>query len=48
VLREIEPGDLTEEDMDIVLPVFDQLSAVLYQTQEKKKRQRQQLNKLVN
>jgi hypothetical protein len=34
--------------MDNVMPVFDQLSAVLYQLQEKKKRQRQQLKKLVN
>jgi len=48
VLREIEPGDLTEEDMDNVLPVFDQLSAVLYQIQGKKKRQRQHLKKLVD
>lgn len=48
VLREIESGDLTEEDMDNVLPVFDQLSAVLYQIQEKKKRQRQHLKKLVD
>jgi hypothetical protein len=47
VLREIESGDLTEEDMDKVLPVFDQLSAVLYQIQEKKKRQRPHLKKLV-
>lgn len=48
VIREIEPGDIAEEDMGNVMPVFDQLSAVLYQLQEKKKRQRQQLKKLVN
>jgi hypothetical protein len=48
VIREIEPGDIAEEDMDNVMPVFDQLSAVLYQLQEKKKRQRQQLKKPVN
>jgi len=48
VLREIEPGDLTEEDMDNVLPVFDQLSAVLYQIQEKKKRQSLHSKKLVD
>jgi hypothetical protein len=48
VIREIEPGDIAEEDMDNVMPVFDQLSAVLYQLQEKKKRQRQQLKKLIN
>jgi uncharacterized membrane protein YgaE (UPF0421/DUF939 family) len=29
-LREIEPEDVTEEDMDVVMPVLDQLSAVLY------------------
>jgi hypothetical protein len=46
-LREIEPEDLTEEDVDLVMPVLDQLSAVLYQIEERKKRQRQQLKKLV-
>jgi hypothetical protein len=46
-LREIEPEDLTEEDVDSVMPVLDQLSAVLYQIEERKKRQRQQLKKLV-
>lgn len=46
-LREIEPEDLTEEDVDAVMPVLDQLSAVLYQIEERKKRQRQQLKKLV-
>ena len=46
-LREIEPEDLTEEDVDSVMPVLDELSAVLYQIEERKKRQRQQLKKLV-
>jgi hypothetical protein len=46
-LREIEPEDLTEEDVDSVMPVLDQLSAVLYQIEERKKRQRRQLKKLV-
>lgn len=46
-LREIEPEDLTEDDLDSVMPVLDQLSAVLYQIGEKKKRQRQQLQKLL-
>jgi hypothetical protein len=46
-LREIEPEDLTEEDVDSVMPVLDQLSTVLYQIEERKKRQRQQLKKLV-
>jgi hypothetical protein len=45
-LREIEPEDLTEEDMDAVMPVLDQLSAVLFQIEERKKRQREQLKKL--
>jgi uncharacterized membrane protein YgaE (UPF0421/DUF939 family) len=33
-LREIEPEDLTEEDVDSVMPVLDQLSTVLYQIEE--------------
>jgi hypothetical protein len=45
-LREIEPEELTEEDMDSVMPVLDQLSSVLHQIEERKKRQRQQLKKL--
>jgi len=45
-LREIEPEDLTEEDVDSVMPVLDQLSTVLYQIEERKIRQRQQLKKL--
>jgi hypothetical protein len=45
-LREIEPEDVAEEDMDSVMPVLDQLSAVLYQIMERKKRQRQQLKKM--
>jgi hypothetical protein len=45
-LREIEPEDVTEEDMDAVMPVLDQLSAVLYQIKERKNRQKQQLKKL--
>jgi hypothetical protein len=46
-LREIEPEDVTEEDMEAVMPILDQLSAVLYQIEERKKRQRQQLKKLL-
>jgi hypothetical protein len=46
-LREIEPEDLTEEDVDSVMPVLDHLGAVLYQIEERKKRQKQQLKKLV-
>jgi len=45
-LRQIEPEDLNEADMDIVMPVLDQLSTVLYQIEERKKRQKQQLKKL--
>lgn len=45
-LREIEPEDLAEEDMDAVMPVLDQLSIVLHQIEERKNRQRQQLRKL--
>lgn len=45
-LREIEPEDVTEEDMDAVMPVLDQLSTLLYQIEERKKRRRQQLRKL--
>jgi hypothetical protein len=46
-LREIAPEDVNEEDMDAVMPVLDQLSTVLYQIEERKKRQRQQLKKLL-
>jgi hypothetical protein len=46
-LREIEPEDLTEEDVDSVMPVLDQLSSVLYQIEKQKERQKQQLKKLV-
>ena len=46
-LREIEPEDLTEEDMEAVMPVLDQLSMVLYQIEERKKRQNQLLKKLL-
>jgi len=46
-LREIEPEDLTEEDVDSVMPVLDQLSSVLYQIEKRKERQKQQLKKLV-
>ena len=45
-LREIEPEELTEEDIDTVMPVLDQLSMVLYQIEERKRRERQQLQKL--
>jgi hypothetical protein len=45
-LREIEPEELTEEDMDSVMPVLDQLSSVLHQIEERKKRKRHQLKKL--
>jgi hypothetical protein len=38
---------LTEEDVDLVMPVLDQLSTVLHQIEGRKKRQRQQLKKLV-
>jgi hypothetical protein len=46
-LREIEPEDLTEEDLNAVMPVLDQLSTVLYQIEKRKKRQSQQLKKLM-
>jgi hypothetical protein len=46
-LREIEPEDLTEEDVDSVMPVLDQLSTVLYQIEKRKERMNQQLKKLV-
>ena len=46
-LREIESEDLTEEDMDSVMPVLDLLSSVLYQIVERKNRQRHQLKKLM-
>jgi hypothetical protein len=46
-LREIEPEDLTEEDVDSVMPVLDQLSSVLYQIEKRKERKNQQLRKLV-
>jgi hypothetical protein len=46
-LREIEPEDLTEEDVDSVMPVLDQLSSVLHQIEKRKERQKQQLKKLV-
>jgi hypothetical protein len=46
-LREIEPKDLTETDMDAIMPVLDELSAVLYQIEERKNRQKQQLKKIL-
>jgi hypothetical protein len=46
-LREIAPEDLTEDDMDAVMPVLDQLSTVLYQIGERKRRHRQQTRKLM-
>jgi hypothetical protein len=45
-LREIEPEDLTETDMDAVMPVLDELGAVLYQIEKRKDRQNQELKKL--
>lgn len=44
-LREIRPEDLTEEDVGSVMPVLDELSAVLYQIEKRKKRQKQVLKK---
>jgi hypothetical protein len=46
-LREIGPEDLTETDMDAVMPVLDELSTVLYQIEERKNRQKQQLKRLL-
>lgn len=46
-LRKIGPEDLTETDMDAVMPVLDELSAVLYQIEERKNRQKQQLKRLM-
>jgi hypothetical protein len=46
-LREIKLEDLTEEDVDAVMPVLDQLSTVLYQIEKRKERKNQQLKKLV-
>jgi hypothetical protein len=45
-LREIEPEDLTETDMDAVMPVLDELGAVLYQIEKRKERQKQEVKKL--
>ncbi|MCA1568673.1 MAG: hypothetical protein LC803_24105 [Acidobacteria bacterium] len=36
-LREIAPEELTEEDVDRVMPVLDELSAVLYQIEKRQK-----------
>jgi hypothetical protein len=46
-LREIKPEDLTEEDVDSVMPALDQLSTILYQIEKRKARKDQQLKKLV-
>jgi hypothetical protein len=46
-LREIKPEDLTEEDVDSVMPALDQLSTILYQIEKRKARKEQQLKKLV-
>lgn len=45
-LRGIEPEDLTESDMEAVMPLLDHLSAVLYRIEERKKRQKHQRQKL--
>jgi hypothetical protein len=37
-LREIEPEDLTEEDLNAVMPVLDQLGAVLFRIEKRKER----------
>jgi hypothetical protein len=44
-LREIAPEDLTEEDVDRVMPVLDDLSAVLYQIEKRKEKQKQKLKR---
>jgi hypothetical protein len=36
-LREVEPEDLTEEDLDKLMPVLDQLGVVLFQVGKHKK-----------
>jgi hypothetical protein len=46
-LREIEPEQLTEEDVNAVMPVLDELSAMLYQIEKRKERQKQQMRKLL-
>lgn len=46
-IREIEPEQLTEEDVNAVMPVLDELSAVLYQIEKRKERQKQQTRKLL-
>jgi len=44
-LREVAPEDLTEEDVGRVMPVLDELGAVLYQIEKRKERQKQKLKK---
>ncbi len=44
-LREIETEKLTKEDLDRVMPILDELSAVLYQIEKRKERQEQELKK---
>ena len=42
-MRQIDPGELTEKDIKRVMPVLDELRAMLYQVKKRKDRQKQEL-----
>lgn len=44
-IREIAPEDLTPDDLDKLMPVLDELGAVLYQIEKRKDRQKQKLKR---
>lgn len=45
-LREVRPEDLTGEDLDVLIPVLDELGAVLSQIERKNRRKDQDLRRL--
>ena len=45
-LREIAPEQLTEEDLEALMPALDELSGVLYGIEQQKQRRAQQVKKL--
>ncbi len=45
-LREVAPEDLSEEDLDKLMPVLDQLSMVLFQVGKRKQQKQRGLKKL--
>jgi hypothetical protein len=45
-LREVRPEDLTGEDLDALIPVLDELGAVLSQIERKNRRKDQDLQRL--